>query len=219
MCFGKACRAACAIRDSDTKALGRFAVNAKRIARLLGLVAAAAPMLAAARAQHLDIAQVTQAHSEWCWAADANAVLRYRGVSSTQCGIENWVDSIGYACERAPFYWNDQANSPNTLAGTTGIAGILWYLGRRDSQYYGTPLSFRGVAAAIHAGNPVVILWTWYGGGGHFVVIDGYDDRQQALYFMNPWPGEGNGYGSYNWIRYGSGNMGTHTWAESLVVY
>lgn len=219
MCFGKACRAACAIRDSDTKALGRFAVNAKRIARLLGLVAAAAPMLAAARVQHLDIAQVTQAHSEWCWAADANAVLRYRGVSSTQCGIENWVDSIGYACERAPFYWNDQANSPNTLAGTTGIAGILWYLGRRDSQYYGTPLSFRGVAAAIHAGNPVVILWTWYGGGGHFVVIDGYDDRQQALYFMNPWPGEGNGYGSYNWIRYGSGNMGTHTWAESLVVY
>ena len=194
-------------------------MNAKVIARLMGLVAVAAPMLAGARVQHLNIAHVTQAHSEWCWAADANAVLRYRGVSSTQCGIENWVDSIGYACERAPFYWNDQANSPNTLAGTTGIAGILWYLGRRDSRYYGTPLSFRGVSASIRAGNPVVILWTWYGGGGHFVVIDGYDDQQQALYFMNPWPGEGNGYGNYNWIRYGSGNMGTHTWAESLVVY
>jgi hypothetical protein len=194
-------------------------VNANRIVRLLCLLATAAPMLVAARVQHLNIAHVTQAHSEWCWAADANAVLRYRGVSSTQCGIENWVDSIGYACEAAPFYWNDQANSPNTLAGTTGIAGILWYLGRRDSHYYGTPLSFRSVSAAIRAGNPVVILWTWYGGGGHFVVIDGYDDQQQALYFMNPWPGEGNGYGNYNWIRYGIGNMGTHTWAESLIVY
>jgi len=194
-------------------------VKAKLIARLLCLFAAAAPMLVVARVQRLNVAHVTQAHSEWCWAADASAVLRYRGVPSRQCGIENWVDSIDYACERAPFYWNDSANSPNTLAGTTGIGGILWYLGRRDSRYYDTPLSFRGVSAAINAGDPVVILWTWYGGGGHFVVIDGYDDQQRALYFMNPWPGEGNGYGNYNWIRYGTGNMGTHTWAESLVVY
>ena len=30
---------------------------------------------------------------------------------------------------------------------------------------------------------------------------------------------EGAGYGEYEWMVEGSGNMGTHTWTESLVVY
>lgn len=186
---------------------------------LCGLIFAAVPPLVAARVQQLSVPQVTQAHSEWCWAADSQSVLSYRGTSSTQCAIDNWVDSIGYACQSAPFGWNDPANSANQLAGTTGIGGILWSLGRRDSRYYNTPLSFQDIATAIDRGDPIVILWTWPAGGGHFVVIDGYDDQQSALYFMNPWPGEGPGYGDYSWIRYGSGNMGTHLWAESLIVY
>lgn len=194
-------------------------MNPQVAARLAGALVAIAPALAVARVQQIDVPLVTQDHSEWCWAADSNAVLHYRGVASSQCGIENWVDSIGYACERAPFDWDDPANSPNALAGTTGIGGILWYLGRRDSSYYGAPLSFARTRAALDRGDPVVILWTWPEGGGHFVVIDGYDDRENALYFMNPWPGEGRGYGRYEWIRYGSGDMGTHTWAESLIVY
>lgn len=195
-------------------------MNAMATARVLSCLAlAAAPTLALASGRQINVPLVTQAHSEWCWAAASKAVLAYRGVSRTQCGIENWVASIGYACESAPFYWNDPANSPNTLAGTTGIGGILWWLGRHDSRYYSAPLSFDGVGAAIDQGDPVVILWTWPGGGGHFVVVDGYDDRQDALYFMNPWPGEGRGYGDYRWMRYGTGDMGTHYWAESLIVH
>lgn len=195
-------------------------MKAKVFVRLLcSLALAAAPPLAAAHVKQLGIPHVTQAHSEWCWAADAKAVLSYRGISSTQCGIDNWVNSIGYACQSAPFGWNDPANSPNWLAGTTGISGILWSLGRRNSRYYNVPLSYQATVSAIDRSAPVIILWTWPGGGGHFVVIDGYDDRQSALYFMNPWPGEGPGYGDYSWIRYGAGNMGTHLWAESLVVY
>lgn len=173
----------------------------------------------AAHAQQIDVPLVTQEHSEWCWAADANAVLSYRGISSTQCGIDNWVNSIQYACENAPFDWSNQANSPNSIAGTTGISGIVWSLGRRNSRYYDAPLAFSGVRTAIDQGDPVVILWSWYGGGGHFVVIDGYDDQQSALYFMNPWPGEGAGYADYSWMVRGTGTMGTHAWAQSLIVY
>ena len=195
-------------------------MNTPISARILSSLAlAATPAFAAASGPQLDIPIVQQAHSEWCWAAVSKAILDYRGVSSTQCGIENWVSSIGYACRNAPFDWNDRANSPNTIAGTTGIGGILWSWGRRDSRYFGRPLSFGDAHVAIQFGNPVVILWTWRNGGGHFVVVDGYDARAGALYFMNPWPGEGAGYGDYNWIRYGSGDMGTHYWAESLVVY
>lgn len=187
--------------------------------RLSGGLVIGAAALAPATAQQLDVPQVTQQHSEWCWAADANAVLSYRGVSSTQCSIANWVGSIGYACTQAPFDWNNNANSPNTLSGTTGISGILWSLGRRDTHYYDGSISFGLTAASIDQGDPVVVLWTWRNGGGHFVVVDGYDKRNQALYFVNPWPGEGAGYGDYTWMLDGSGNMGTHYWAESLVVY
>jgi hypothetical protein len=194
-------------------------VNSSIAVCLSGGFVIGAAALAPATAQQLDVPQVTQQHSEWCWAADANAVLSYRGVSSTQCGIANWVSSIGYACTQAPFNWNDKANSPNTLSGTTGISGILWSLGRRDTHYYDGSISFGLTAASIDQGDPIVVLWTWPSGGGHFIVVDGYDKRNQALYFVNPWPGEGPGYGDYGWMLDGSGSMGTHYWAESLVVY
>lgn len=194
-------------------------MNSSIAGRLSGGLVIGAAALAPATAQQLDVPHVTQQHSEWCWAADANAVLAYRGVSSTQCGIANWVGAIGYACKQAPFDWNSNANSPNTLSGTTGIGGILWSLGRRDTHYYNGSISFGRTATSIDQGDPVVVLWTWPNGGGHFIVIDGYDKRNQALYFMNPWPGEGAGYGDYTWMLDGNGNMGTHYWAESLVVY
>jgi hypothetical protein len=174
---------------------------------------------ASAGSQQLRFPVVQQVHSDWCWAADSNAVLAYRGITASQCSIENWVDSIDYACAQAPFDWNDSANSPNYLAGTTGISGILWAFGRRDSIYYTEPIDYSSIVSAIQQNDPVVILWLWVGGGGHFVVIDGYDDNGNMLYFMNPWPGEGAEYGDYEWIRYGASDMGTHYWAESLITY
>jgi len=195
-----------------------------KIAQAAYLIASAAafiaPQMAAQAASvQLDVPLVQQIHSEWCWSADADAVLAYRGVTTSQCRIANWVDSVGYACGAYPFYWNDRANSGNYLAGTTGIEGILWWLGRRASRYYGSPLSYGATRSAVQRGNPVIALWSWPGGGGHFIVIDGFDDASQTLYFMNPWPGEGAGYGDYDWMRYGQGDMGLHTWVESLIAY
>jgi Papain-like cysteine protease AvrRpt2 len=178
----------------------------------------ALPLAVSGASHQLDVPVVEQEHSQWCWDADASAILAYRSVFARQCAIANWVDGIDYACGRYPFYWSDQANSPNYLAGTTGIAGILWSWGRRGSYYMG-PLAYSTARSALERGNPIVILWNWSGGGGHFVVLDGYDDNGSMLYFMNPWPGEGAEYGDYWWIRYGSGDMGTHRWAESLITY
>lgn len=184
-----------------------------------GIALPTLPRIACATGARLDVPLVQQVHSEWCWAADADAVLAYRGTALAQCQIANWVDSIDYACKAYPFYWSDTANSPNYLAGTTGIAGILWWLGRRPSRYYSSPISYAATRSAIQGGNPVVALWIWRGGGGHFIVIDGFDDDSRALYFMNPWPGEGAGYGDYGWMRSGAGDMGQHEWAESLITY
>ena len=186
---------------------------------LLNTFALALPLAAPAASQQLDLPVVAQEHSEWCWDADATAILAYRGTVATQCAIANWVGTVNYACGSYPFYWNNQANSPNYLAGTTGIAGILWSWGRRNSSYYTGPLAYSTARSAIRGGHPIVILWSWSGGGGHFIVADGYDDDGSMLYFANPWPGEGAGYGDYWWIRNGTGDMGTHSWTESLITY
>ncbi|HWX10788.1 MAG TPA: papain-like cysteine protease family protein [Trinickia sp.] len=186
---------------------------------IVNVIFLALPPAACAASQQLNVPVVEQEHSNWCWDADSTAVLAYRGIVATQCAIANWVDSVAYACGTYPFGWNDSANSPNYLGGTTGIAGILWSWGRRDSGYYQQPLSYKTVNSAIRHGDPVVVLWAWPGGGGHFIVVNGYDDGGPALYFMNPWPGEGAGYGGYGWLGYGSGDMGTHRWVESLITY
>ena len=146
-------------------------------------------------------------------------MLAYRSVSISQCSIANWVSGVDSACNNGNFDWNDSVNSPNYLNGTTAISGILWSLGRRNSTYYGDVLSYQTVASAIQQGNPVVILWQWPNGGRHFLVVDGYDDNGQMMYFMNPWPGEGAGYGDYDWMIAGTGNMATHTWVESIVTF
>jgi hypothetical protein len=186
---------------------------------VIGTLAASIAIEAAGQSRRLQLPVVQQEHSQWCWSADASAVLKYRGVKASQCALANWVDSVTYACGSYPFYWNDTANEPNYLAGTTGIGGILWSWARRTSRYFAAPLTYAATRSSIDAGNPVVILWSWAGGGGHFIVIDGYDDHASMLYFMNPWPGEGAGYGDYGWVRSGTGDMGTHSWAESLVAY
>jgi hypothetical protein len=190
-----------------------------RVRRAVAMFGLALPIAAMSGAQQLSVPIVQQDHSEWCWAADADAVLTYRKVSTSQCSIANWVSGVDYACNNSNFDWDDSVNSPNYLNGTTGIAGILWSLGRRNSTYYDETLSYQSIASAIQQGNPVVILWQWPDGGGHFLVVDGYDDNGQMMYFMNPWPGEGAGYGDYDWMSNGTGNMGTHTWVESLVTF
>jgi hypothetical protein len=192
----------------------------KNLAYLLaGSLPFAMPLCACAAALQLNLPVVTQQHSEWCWDADASAILQYRGIQQSQCAIANWVYGISYACGNYPFNWNNSANSPNAMTGSTGISGIVWNLGGRHWYYYSQAVSYSTASNAINHGNPVVILWEWQGGGGHFVVLDGYDDNGHMLYFMNPWPGEGAGYGSYTWIAYGTGDMGTHAWAESLITY
>jgi hypothetical protein len=192
----------------------------KNLAYLLtGSLPFAIPLCACAATLQLNLPVVTQQHSEWCWDADASAILQYRGIQQSQCAIANWVYGISYACGNYPFNWNNNANSPNAMTGSTGISGIVWNLGGRHWYYYSQAVSYSTASNAINHGNPVVILWEWQGGGGHFVVLDGYDDNGHMLYFMNPWPGEGAGYGSYTWIAHGTGDMGTHAWAESLITY
>jgi len=165
--------------------------------------------------KYLDIEQVTQEHSQWCWAASSVDVLRWYGKNPTQCGIVNWAFGRNDACTSASFNWNSYANQPNSLYGTYGsVQDILASNGVRN-QAYASASSWSAVVSDVNANRPFVIRFGWYGGGGHIMVGYGYHDLNgtQMIGYMNPWPGEGYTWSSYSWTVYSAYD---HSWTHTL---
>jgi hypothetical protein len=116
-----------------------------------------------------ELAFVMQAQyqSNWCWAASATSVSHFYRHSSTwtQCRVAN--DELGRSdcCNstvpsecNVPWYFN------RALMRTDNFASII--VGQA---------SFEQVRDEIDAGRPVGARIGWSGGGGHFVVIYGYN--------------------------------------------
>jgi len=176
-----------------------------------GLVLMAPMTLAAAKT--LNVPLVTQEHSEWCWAGSSKAVLNFYRKTPSQCGIVNWAFGISYACGDSRFNWNSQANQPNGMYGDNGsVQDILnnWGVPNTALNNY---LSWAHVVSDINANRPFVMRYGWTGGGGHIVVGRGYESVNGVnyLYIMNPWPGEGMTYGSYDATVSDDDHQWTHT--------
>ncbi|AMP04934.1 C39 family peptidase [Collimonas pratensis] len=171
-----------------------------------------APMAFAA-SKTLNVPLVTQEHSEWCWAGSSKAVLNFYRKTPSQCNIVNWAFGINYACGNSRFNWNSQANQPNGMYGNNGsVQDILSYWGvpnKALSNY----LSWAHVVSDINANRPFVMRYGWTSGGGHIVVGRGYEilNGVNYLYIMNPWPGEGMTYGSYDSTVADDDHQWTHT--------
>ncbi|MBV8465548.1 MAG: C39 family peptidase [Burkholderiales bacterium] len=182
---------------------------------LLGLGLLCATQSAFAQWRTLDVALTTQEHSEWCWAASSKAVIGYFEAPPNQCDVANWAYGINYACGSSNFYWNSYANQPNTLFGNSGsVQDILsnWGIWTYAVNDY---LSWAHIVQDIDANRPFIMRYGWTYGGGHVLVGRGYEvdsDGSRYLYLMNPWPGEGMTYASYDYAVYAN----DHTWTHSL---
>ena len=165
-------------------------------------------------AKLLGIQRVTQEQDQWCWAAVSKAIIYYYGTPIAQCTIANWVRQVATwhnfgnipCCTDASQgcnYWNYMYNASGS------IREILKHWGISNTAT-ARPLFQNEVNAIIDDNRPFVIRWGWDSGGGHFLV--GYGESGSSLYYMNPWPGEGNKVATYNWVVSG----GTHTWTHSL---
>lgn len=140
----------------------------------------------------LKVPRTEQQHSQWCWAGCSQMVLNYYYKYPSQCGIANWARNINYACNTAPFEWNNYANQPE-YAST--VANILTAWGVPAANYQGS-LYWSNFKGLIDANKPMVALWSWTGGGGHFVVFSGYSDGY--VHVSDPWPSNGTYYRSFN---------------------
>ncbi|MET3135173.1 hypothetical protein AAKU55_005481 [Oxalobacteraceae bacterium GrIS 1.11] len=168
---------------------------------------------AQAQVRTLNIPLVTQEHSQWCWAGSSKAVLNFYNKTPSQCQIVNWAFGLNYACGNSSFNWNSNANQPNNMYGGNGsVQGILqnWGVPNNAINNY---LSWNSVLNDINANRPFVIRYGWTNGGGHILVGSGYEtvNGVNYLYIMNPWPGEGQTYRTYNSAVSASDHRWTHT--------
>jgi len=155
-----------------------------------------------AQAVILDIDQVYQEMTQWCWAATSQSVLRYYDHEYTQTQIAE--------------YGTDGLNEWNWLYGETtnptrrGIDMILYHFAELESNSYSFGLNYDQANTQISAMKPVFVRWGWNSGGGHFVVIKGLEGN--TTYLMDPWYGPT--INTFAWTQ----EAGGHTWTHTLTL-
>ncbi len=121
---------------------------------------------------YLGFVEQLQLQTEWCWAATSTSVAHYYNSASpwTQCTVANKAQGQTTCCQN----------------GASSACNVPWYLdqaltivGHFASEIGGQP-SLSQLISEIDAKRPFGIRLGWNGGGGHFVIIDGYDNTDPA---------------------------------------
>ena len=122
----------------------------------------------------LDCIIPFQEQSNWCWAATALGILRYYEPANrtSQCQAVNGILKTFGACQDPG---NPRVNKAwyvdTSLAHFGNLAG--------DGTY--GALSFERLTAQIQNRRPVVVRVGWYGGGGHFMAVNGFSGGSSDL--------------------------------------
>lgn len=157
---------------------------------------------ATAGERQLGLAMQRQDQSEWCWATVSVSVAAFfePGSPWTQCTL------VGAQLERTDCCAggaSEACNVPQQL--TPGLARV-----GHLAEDFGGSLDLAAIAAQVEAGRPVALCIDWSGGGGHFVVIDGYDQAGGLVDVKDPlfgtsylplagFPARYQGGGSWGW--------------------
>jgi papain like cysteine protease AvrRpt2 len=144
---------------------------------LAGAVPAAPPTAPAAGPQReLGLAMQHQERTEWCWATVSVSVAHFYDAASpwTQCSMVNAQLERTDCCRDGA-----ACNQPQQLTPALERVGHL-------AQDFGGSLTIEAIAAQIDAGKPVGLCIDWTGGGGHVVVIDGYDEAAGMVDVKDP---------------------------------
>lgn len=170
-----------------------------------------------------------QIHDMWCWNASVRNLIYTESNGSknlTQCSVANYAFNVNYTCSyNNVFAWNNAANRGNWLSCPTcsdkDDVRILKYHGYNTTVYSGAP-SFTSIQTSINRNHGMLTDWHWKNGGGHIVLVNGYDvqsgngSRWIALY--NPWPGEGQLWQTYAEYVGGSSSAYDHTTNQVVAV-
>ncbi|MED1803018.1 papain-like cysteine protease family protein [Brevibacillus porteri] len=136
----------------------------------LAIMAVVSPVSASSNFVSLGVKNVKQSQTNWCWAATSQSVLDYYNIFSIQDGIVKVV----------------KGKVVNRTATVDEVQEGLREYGL-DSSATGS-LSFSELKSELNADDPVLAGIQYKDGGGHMVVIDGYeeDGRSKYIEYMDP---------------------------------
>jgi len=133
------------------------------------------PVGGSAGSRSLPFNMQIQQESNWCWAATTSSVSAFYDPSSgwTQCNVA--TACLGQSCcvTSAP------CNQTFTLDGPLGTTSNL-------ANFFNGGDSWGNVQQEIDQSRLVCCHIGWFGGGGHFVAISGYDSLTADLYIDDP---------------------------------
>lgn len=161
--------------------------------------------------QTISVPVVYQEQDQWCWAGCTKCILNYFKYTVNQCDIADYTRTVstwhsygavncctdpGVGCN----YWN-------YMYGCTGsLEDILMHFDAITTHHQGA-LTISEMQTEATNKKPTVFHWSWYSGGGHFVVGSGADAGGN-VHYMNPWFGEGAHVSTYSWML----DDGSHTY-------
>lgn len=146
-----------------------------------------------------------QQQTEWCWAAVTSSVDQFFNTASTwtQCLLAN----------------NQLQQTTCCSNGSSSSCNCPWYLDRsltlvnRLRAYLQAVAPMAGVKQEINQNDPLCARIGWSGGGGHFVVLYGYDDSTPTDYVLVADPIWGISQVPYN--SFVSSYRGNGSWTHS----
>ena len=142
----------------------------------------AGPIGGAAGMVDLRFNMETQKQTQWCWAAvSVSTSKHFDSLSSwTQCKMVNGELGQTTCCSAGS---SESCNQPwyldLALTRTNNLSGAA----TQDA------LTLAKIKAEINAKRPVGVRIGWSGGGGHFVIIDGYNSATKEISVRDPFYG------------------------------
>ena len=188
------------------------------------LVVSSTPL--SAKQKILKVKERKQEQDQWCWAGVSQAVIEYFKKLIKQCKIVNYAWGRGDCCVTPS---SPNCNTWNYMFAYKGsIEDILDHWGLDCIPLY-TYLTWKQTKNQVNKKNlnlaspdekrkkikgyPMIIRYGWYGGGGHFIVIRGYDTNGKKLYLMDPWFTCGYGIFTYKYVKHKDYD---HDWTHTL---
>jgi len=169
----------------------------------------------------LPVPEKIQEHSNWCWDASSQAILAYYHYYPSQCDMANWAFGRADCCGNNVFGWAHACNSGDWLCEYNGpqpVRDVLPHFGGPDTAIWtcsginctGGALSQADVLIDVNGRYPFMMRFDWTGGGAHALVGRGMMGNN--LYYMDPWPGNGQTVSLYSWVVQASG----HCWTQTI---
>ncbi len=159
-----------------------------------------------AAAANLNFNMQPQQQTQWCWAAVTVSTSRfYRpGTSWTQCVLVNQELGQSTCCQN----------------GSSAACNKPWYLDRalrrtgNLASFNSGTVPYGTVQQQINSRRALGVRIAWSGGGGHFVVLDGYSTGAPGTQFVSV-RDPIYGTSTYAYARFVNGYQGSGSWSHT----